>query len=110
MHYHLKNLEIKVWLGVYESEKEAPQRVLVNAWFEADTQLAAESDDLADTIDYALVEKFIRDFAGETHFELLERLHTAMLQGLQQQFAALKKLQLSIEKFPFENGSVVISN
>jgi dihydroneopterin aldolase len=61
-------------LGVSEEEREFPQLVEVDLEIEADLSAAAESDALADTVDYApLIETVSRSVEGGG-FRLLEGL------------------------------------
>jgi len=110
MHYQLKDLEIPFYLGVYASEKTGPQTLKVSLIFEADSKGASASDNLADAIDYAQIENYLRSFSATKHYNLLEHLHAKILSGLKTEFPQLKNLQLQLQKFPFESGSVLVSN
>ena len=48
----LENMEFQAFHGCYPLEQVVGNRFLVNVTIEADLSLAAESDDVADTINY----------------------------------------------------------
>ncbi len=49
----IRDLKVNAILGVYESERITPQEVLVNVVITTDLQKASQSDNLADSINYA---------------------------------------------------------
>lgn len=108
MHYHLKNLEIWTRVGVYETEKTAPQKLLVCVKFEFDARAAGRSDDLPDTIDYSAVEQLVRQVCAQKHYQLLEHLHETLKVSITKNFPALSQLEIVLEKFPFESGSILV--
>ncbi len=108
MHYHLKNIEVEARLGVYESEKLAPQKILVSVEYDFDSGVSAQSDNLEDTIDYSRIEALLHEVCVSKHFELLETLHSDLVLTLKRKFPQLKNLTVQIEKFPFSRGSLVV--
>ncbi len=108
MHYHLKNLEVPAYIGVYDFEKEGPQHLQINIYFDFAAQIAAQTDNLEDTIDYAKIEKLIRQVCLGQHFQLLETLQARLVSEITMAFAEIKNLKVSLEKFPFESGSIVV--
>jgi|GEM_PF-4386685 len=42
------------------------------------------------------------------HYQLLEKLHAVLSEGISEKFSRLENVKISIEKFPFKNGSIVI--
>ncbi len=110
MYYHLKDLRVPALLGVYESEKKEPQEILVNIFFSFVATKAAQTDDLADTVDYALIQAQVRSICLSEHYQLLEKLHLVLQTQLQQQFPQISNLSIELEKFPFETGSIVLSS
>ena len=108
MHYHLKNLEIEASIGVYESEKISRQKILVSVAFDLNTSKAGMTDELEDTIDYSQLEQLVRKICQAEHYQLLEKLHAVLSEGISEKFSRLENVKISIEKFPFKNGSIVI--
>ncbi len=60
--------------GVYEEEKRAGQRFVVDVVVEADLHRAARTDDLAGTVDYARMAQAVVDRVAGPSYDLLERL------------------------------------
>ncbi len=56
----ITNLLIRAIVGVNDQERETPQDILVNVAAYTDTQLAAQSDNIADCVDYADLTKKVR--------------------------------------------------
>jgi dihydroneopterin aldolase len=108
MQYQLKNLAIPAFIGVYEHEKGKTQTLIVNVWFQFESHKAALSDDLKATVDYSQIEALVKQVCLADHYQLLERLHRALVQSLEDQFPKIKGLKVSLEKFPFESGSIVL--
>ena len=70
----IKGLEVFAHHGVYENEKSKGQKFVINAEFEVDTLTASLSDDIEDTLDYAKVCEFIKDYMVVNQLNLLETL------------------------------------
>lgn len=60
--------------GVQESEKQKGQDFLIDIEFSRDVSLAIASDELADTVDYALVSQKVKHLVETENFNLLETL------------------------------------
>jgi len=71
---YLKDLVVDAKHGVYDHEKINPQRFKIDLELEVDTELAFESDDFNDTIDYAYVRQTVINTIQNNSFELIERL------------------------------------
>ncbi len=56
----IKDLRVRGVLGVHDWEREKPRDILINVTLFTDTRRAAESDDIADCVDYSLVAQKIR--------------------------------------------------
>ncbi len=83
----IEELRVQAWVGVYSREKVAPQTVELNLTFGVPDS-AAEHDDLADTIDYAVVIERIRKELSERHFNLIETLGEFVVNLLFEEFGA----------------------
>ncbi len=69
------DLRVSTWIGIYPREKALPQTVEISLQIGADTTApAGDSDDIRDTIDYAVVVQRLRDALALQHFNLLEKL------------------------------------
>ena len=110
MKYILTDIPVDIHLGVEDEERSTLQEILISLSFSYDSKKASKSDDIHDTVDYFLVRKYIEQFDDGKSYHLLETLHAEMLEGLKETFPEMKDVQLSIEKFPFETGSVIVEN
>lgn len=70
----LKDIKAQTIIGVYEHERVHPQEILLNIELEAKCNKAAITDNLADTIDYAMLEEKIIGLLARSSFNLLEKL------------------------------------
>lgn len=59
----IKDLLARGIIGVNEWEREKPQDILINVTVFTDTRRAAETDDLADCVDYRALAKKVRGHA-----------------------------------------------
>lgn len=71
--------------------------MLADVILHTDLSKAANSDRVADTLDYAKVADFLLEVADESRFELLEALANRLMQALFEQFS-LSKVKIKICK------------
>ena len=69
----IEELRVEAHVGIYPREQAAPQTIEINLTFGVPDE-AAQDDDIAKTIDYAVVIERIRKELSERHFNLLETL------------------------------------
>ena len=110
MEFNIKNIPAKVFLGIGEGERSMQQKILISVKFEVETHKAEISDNIEDTVDYFQVYEFVQHFPGMQNYNLVEKLHHDLFEALIREFPKIKNLSLKIEKFPFEEGSVVVEN
>jgi dihydroneopterin aldolase len=65
----VRNLLLPAHIGVYEHEKQGPQRVRVNALLTVDREAG---DNMRTVVNYESVVEAVRDIAGSGHIELVE--------------------------------------
>ena len=94
---YIEGLEVFSLIGVYDWERLAPQRLVVDLVLYSDLSVAASSDKVADTINYAEVAQCLDSLAGSSQFELIEALAGAMIQAIFKQFA-VQKVCLKLSK------------
>ncbi len=70
----LEEIALAVRIGAYESERHAPQRVLVSAELLVVPAAPLGTDDLADVVDYDAVYREIAALADAPHIDLQETL------------------------------------
>lgn len=79
----LRDFDIAMMIGAYDSERAAPQRVVFNV--DVFVPLVASTsgrDDLAEVVDYNLMRDAIRAIAARGHIDLQETLCDAVASAL----------------------------
>jgi FolB domain-containing protein len=74
----IHDLELTCVIGLNESERAAPQRVLVDVSLFTDVRDVGRSDDRADILDYKAVAKAIAAYVEASEHYLVEALATAI--------------------------------
>ncbi len=74
MRINVKNLRLSPILGAYDWERNIKHHIIVNIRFDCDTEKAAKSDVLEDTVNYDHLVNKIYDSVPKTNFMLIERL------------------------------------
>ena len=93
----LHGLEVECIIGFIEWERRVKQTVVLDVEMPVDCARAAQSDDVADTLDYKRVAKRLIGFVGESDFKLVETLaHRAALLILEE--FGIDWVRLSINK------------
>ena len=93
----IKNLCIPVVVGHVAPERHAPQTIRFNIAVWADIDKSITSHDLADTIDYVVIQKNIRSLVSGKEYILIETLASEILDVCMQD-ARVVKAWLSLEK------------
>lgn len=70
----IEELRLDTWIGIYPREKVMPQSVEMTLHIGVSTASAGASDDIRDTVDYAVVVERLRRELSARHFNLLEKL------------------------------------
>ncbi len=70
----LRGLRIETVIGIYDWEKEIKQPVILDIEMSTDVACAARTDRIEDAVDYKAVSKRLKQFVGESRFELVETL------------------------------------
>lgn len=94
---YIENLHVPTLIGVYDFEREAPQRLTFQVTLHVDTRAAGKSDKVADTVDYAQVCKLITDICQHSQYQLLEALGAEICQQVLARFA-VSQICLRINK------------
>ena len=93
----IRGLNIQTTIGFFAWEKEIKQTLVIDLAMGWNTQLAAENDELAKTLDYADISEKIALFANENPVDLLETLAERLANYLITSFQ-IPWLKLSIGK------------
>ena len=70
----LHELKVDTVIGIWDWERKIRQTVVIDLEMAADVRRAAETDDVADTLNYKLVAKRVQQFTAESEFQLVETL------------------------------------
>jgi dihydroneopterin aldolase len=95
---YIEGLEVLALIGVYDWEREHQQRLIVDVELSADLSVAAQTDDVGNTLNYAEIAQGIRDFAAKSDFKLIEALASHMVDWLLQSFTKLTSVRLKLSK------------
>lgn len=111
---HIKNLEVFARHGVFPEENVLGQKFVVSAVLYTSTREAGRTDDLAKSIHYGEVSRFITEFMEQNTFQLLETVAERLAEELLLNIERLEKICLEIKKpwapvgLPLETVSVEI--
>ncbi|GAB4172255.1 MAG: dihydroneopterin aldolase [Rhodocyclaceae bacterium] len=98
----IEALRVEAHVGIYPRERAAAQALEIDLTFGVPDE-AAQRDDIADTIDYALVIERIRAELAGRHFNLLEALGEHVIGLMLEDFRA-PWVKISIAKVGVARG------
>lgn len=75
---HINGLRVNTIIGCYPAERERRQGVTLDIELGADLAAVSESDELADTVNYAEIEERVHALVSESRFRLIEALAGAV--------------------------------
>ena len=103
----IKDLELKMLIGIHNFEKNKKQRVRFNLVINIDQNLFPNDNDLKSIVNYEQVIKTIKRITAKKHYPLLETLAEKIFSKLFENLR-IKKILLRIEKLDvIENTSSV---
>lgn len=94
----IEDLEVFFRVGVPDSERATPQRLLIGISIEHDFAAAAATDDLTATIDYYAVSRAILRFGEGQSWKLIEKLATDVATLVLKQFN-VSRVTVEVKKF-----------
>ena len=83
----IKGLQLEAVIGVYDWERTIRQPLVLDLDMAWDIGTAAATDDLAATLDYAVVTERVQALVAASRFQLLESLAEAIATLLRDEFA-----------------------
>jgi dihydroneopterin aldolase len=84
----VSELKIETLIGIYEWEQKVPQTIQLDLEIGLPGGHAANSDDIADTIDYSRIVGRIEQLFKEQHFSLLEKAAETIAEIITREFKA----------------------
>ena len=94
----IKELEVYFHVGVPETERANPQRLLITIAMESDFTESAKDDDLRKTIDYRAVYVRLASLGRGRSWKLIETLAVEMAEMILREFKP-KSVTIEIKKF-----------
>ena len=70
----IKGLRIDTVIGIYDWEKATRQPVVLDIEMGSDVRRGAATDNIGEALDYKAVSKRLKEFVGDSRFELVETL------------------------------------
>ena len=93
----IEGLEVPTLIGVYDWERTQNTVLIIDLLIDANLSAAMKSDDVNQTIDYAVVADTVKQVGEASSFELLEAFANAIINKVCHTFK-IEKLVLTIEK------------
>jgi FolB domain-containing protein len=94
----IQDLEVFYRVGVSESERAQPQRLLLCLVLEQDFKAAAAADDLTRTVDYFAVTERLRRYGEGRNWKLIERLAAELAETVLREFRT-RAVTVEVKKF-----------
>jgi dihydroneopterin aldolase len=93
----IKDCSVQTWIGVYEHEQKTPTILIFDIELDVDARQAASSDLIGDTVDYAVVVSFLREYLRNARHRLLETLTQQVADQIFSTFN-VSRVRLSVAK------------
>jgi dihydroneopterin aldolase len=93
----IKDCSVQTWIGVYEHEQKKPTILVFNIELDVDARQASSSDLIGDTVDYAVVVSYIREYLRHARHRLLETLTQQVADQIFSTFN-VSRIRLSVAK------------
>lgn len=94
----IKDLEVYCHHGVFKEENVLGQKFLVSAYLSTDIKHVGISDDINQSINYAEVAHFIKEYMEKHTYKLLETVVQNLSKAILQKFTLVEKVRLEIKK------------
>jgi len=101
---YIRGLEVKTVIGIYDWEKEIKQKITIDLEMASDIKKAADTDEIADALDYKSVSKRLISFVEESEIQLIETLAEKIAEIVLSEFG-VSWLKLSLGKPGAVTGS-----
>lgn len=103
----IKNATFYGYHGVMSEEQNVGGKFEIDVDIYTDFSVAAQSDNLRETVDYYKVYKFIESFVTGKNFHLIETLAVKIADELLKNFKHIKKIAVRVRKNNVPLGGVV---
>ena len=101
---HIEQLEVHGRVGVPDSERAEPQRLIFNVtlW----PKIAELHDNIANTVNYSALAECAKEFVNRHDYKLIESLAEEMAAHLLARFN-LRKIEIEVRKFVLPDANYV---
>ena len=100
----LEALAVDCIIGIFDWERKAKQKILIDLEFPASIRRAARRDRIEDAADYKKIAKHCINFVRKSRFFLIETLAEKLAESLLRHFS-MKKIRIRISKPGAVRGS-----
>lgn len=94
----INGLEFECIIGMLPKERTTPQKIIFNVELYTDFSKVCVSDDITDTINYALAVDIIKEISVNLKAKMVEFLASNIISALKANFKDLKGVSLEILK------------
>lgn len=94
---YIHGLVVESLIGVYDFERHAKQKLILDFDIDFDCSAAGKTDDLSLALDYDRLARLVRAWCAEQTFELIETLAEGLCQLIHSEFG-VARIRLSINK------------
>ena len=101
---HIEQLEVRGRVGVLDSERAEPQRLIFNVTLRP--EIAEPRDDIGNTVNYSAVAERVKEFVRGHDYKLIETLAEETAAHLLEQFN-LRKGEVEVRKFVLPDANYV---
>jgi dihydroneopterin aldolase len=105
----IEGITAKGFHGVFPEEKRDGQLFIVDAVLSLDLTKAANSDDLAETVDYSAVAREIENEIKSGSYDLIEMLAGRIASGILEKYSLVHRVEVTVHK-PEANLGVTFSD
>jgi dihydroneopterin aldolase len=105
-HIKINDLEVQYCVGVSDSEREKPQRLLITVDMNFDFSSAAISDRIEKSIDYQRVAEAILEYGKSRSFKLIEKVASNIADLVLLDFQP-QSVTVEVKKFPIPQAAYV---
>ncbi|MDD5219080.1 MAG: dihydroneopterin aldolase [Candidatus Bipolaricaulis sp.] len=96
-------IEVRGLHGVHPQERETGNRFSVDVEMRGSFERAAETDELADTVDYDAVAQSVREVNRRQTYRLIESFAGAIANELLDRFERIREVRIRVRKLSVEN-------
>ncbi len=104
----IKNLKLKTIIGVFKWEEKVERQIIINVEIETDFLQSTKTDDIADTVDYDLVSKKIKELVATKRYKLIEKM-TQEIVDLILENKKIKRCKVEVDKVGIIENSDSVS-